>query len=124
MGNPVVHFEIIGKDANALKRFYGEAFSWEFGPPMHGAGPREYMIANTGVDGSIRGGIGEMDEYRGHVTFYVAVDDIKRALEKVEALGGERITGPDRVPDGPIIALFADPEGHTVGLVQTECVQA
>jgi predicted enzyme related to lactoylglutathione lyase len=47
MANPVIHFEVLGKDAAALQRFYGEAFGY-----------------------------------------------------------------------GPTIALFADPEGHVVGLVK------
>jgi len=30
MGHPVVHFEIIGKDAKKLRSFYGDLFGWEF----------------------------------------------------------------------------------------------
>ena len=29
-GSPVVWFEVIGKDANALRSFYGELFGWNF----------------------------------------------------------------------------------------------
>ena len=29
MGHPVVHFEVIGKDAAALATFYSELFGWE-----------------------------------------------------------------------------------------------
>lgn len=29
MGQPVVHFEIIGKDGDALQRYYGELFGWK-----------------------------------------------------------------------------------------------
>jgi predicted enzyme related to lactoylglutathione lyase len=29
MGNPVVHFEIMGKDAKRLRSFYKDAFDWE-----------------------------------------------------------------------------------------------
>jgi predicted enzyme related to lactoylglutathione lyase len=28
MGNPVVHFEVVGKDAQALQSFYKDAFDW------------------------------------------------------------------------------------------------
>jgi hypothetical protein len=49
MGNPVVHFEIVGNDSQALQR---------------------------------------------------------------------SMMPPDRVPGGPRVALFKDPEGHVVGLVQ------
>lgn len=30
MGQPVVHFEIIGEDPNRLRDYYGELFDWEF----------------------------------------------------------------------------------------------
>ena len=28
MGNPVVHFEVVGRDAQALESFYKDAFDW------------------------------------------------------------------------------------------------
>ena len=30
MGQPVVHFEIIGADPERLRNYYGELFGWEF----------------------------------------------------------------------------------------------
>jgi hypothetical protein len=30
MGQPVVHFEIIGSDPAKLRSYYGELFGWEF----------------------------------------------------------------------------------------------
>ena len=30
MGNPVVHFEIGGKNAEKMREFYGGLFDWEF----------------------------------------------------------------------------------------------
>ncbi len=33
MGQPVVHFEIIGTDPEKLRRYYGELFGWEFETP-------------------------------------------------------------------------------------------
>ena len=53
----------------------------------------------------------------GQVTFYVEVEDPAAALEKISALGGKTIQEPMDVPNGPTIALFADPEGHVVGLM-------
>ena len=29
MGQPVVHFEILGKDGDALKSYYSQLFGWE-----------------------------------------------------------------------------------------------
>ena len=30
MGQPVVHFEIIGKDPEQLRSYYGDLFGWDF----------------------------------------------------------------------------------------------
>ena len=39
-------------------------------------------------------------------------------IEKISSLGGRTVQEPMDVPNGPTIALFADPEGHVVGLVK------
>ena len=114
MGNPVVHFEVIGKDAAALQRFYGDAFGWKIEP----AGP-SYAMAIPGTEGAINGGIGSP-----HVTFYVEVASLDDALATIKRLGGKCCVEPMDVPGGPRIAMFADPEGHVVGLVQARPVHA
>ena len=119
MGNPVVHFEVIGKDSQVLQKFYREAFDWEIGPPMPGA--NNYAMAHPHADHGINGGIGGgMEDYAGHVTFYVEVADLDDALNKIQTIGGKTMMPPDQVPGGPKIALFTDPEGHVVGLVQND----
>jgi uncharacterized protein len=107
MPNPVVHFEVLGKDAAALQAFYGQVFDWQLNPVMP-----TYAMVSTGVDGAIPGGVGAApDGSPGHVTFYVSVSDLAAALEQIESAGGRTIQPPMDVPDGPSIALFADPEG-------------
>ena len=112
MANPVVHFEVMGKDKAALESFYKGAFDWQIQPVMD-----EYSMVNPGT-GPV-GGIGGM-ESPGHVTFYVEVADVAAHLAKIEELGGKKVHGPHQVPDGPIIGLFSDPEGHVIGLVQAD----
>jgi len=124
MPNPVVHFEIIGDDPDALGKFYREAFGWHVGEAQAGGAgvPRYLMVMPDGEQPpkvGINGGFGNApDGYTGHVTFYVAVDDVGAALEKIEKLGGTRMIGPDQVPGGPVIGLFKDPHGNTIGLVK------
>jgi predicted enzyme related to lactoylglutathione lyase len=111
MPNPVVHFEVLGKDAEALQRFYSQAFDWQ----VDANNQMNYgMVAAQ--EGGIGGGVGPAPEGDGHATFYVQVDDAEAALAKVESLGGKRVAGPMDIPEGPTIALFTDPEGHLVGL--------
>jgi uncharacterized protein len=121
MGQPVVHFEIIGKDAEKLRGYYSELFGWEFdadNPMNYGTVDRE---ANTNADGiGIGGGVGAGPEgYDGHVTFYIEVPDVEASLAKAESLGGSRMMGPEKVTEGIEVGLFNDPEGRTVGVVKT-----
>lgn len=119
MGQPVLHFEVIGKDAEALHRYYAELFGWN----IDADNPMKYGQINgedNAGDGGpgIGGGIGAGPEgYEGHVTFYVQVDDVEQALGDAERLGGSRMMGPDEVMPGLIIGLFQDPEGHTIGVM-------
>jgi predicted enzyme related to lactoylglutathione lyase len=121
MGQPVVHFEIIGKDADKLRSYYSQLFGWEIdanNPMNYGMVQRD---GNTNAQGAgIGGGIGKGPEgYTGHVTFYVEVPDVEAALSKAESLGGSRMMGPEKVADETEIGLFNDPEGHVVGVVKT-----
>ncbi|MGH2988464.1 MAG: VOC family protein [Solirubrobacterales bacterium] len=121
MGQPVVHFEVIGKDGDKLRNYFSELFGWEYGdvvgPTNYATVPRE---ENTNADGiGVGGGIGTAPEgYDGHVTFYVEVPDVEAALAKAESLDGTRMMGPDKVPETDIeLGLFTDPEGHVIGVV-------
>jgi uncharacterized protein len=121
MGQPVVHFEVIGKDGEKLQGYYSELFDWKIdaGNPMnYGVVQRE---DNTNADGvGIGGGVAQGPEgYDGHITFYVEVPDVGATLAKAEELGGQRIFGPDEVPGMEmILGQFTDPEGHVIGLIQ------
>lgn len=122
MGQPIVHFEVIGNDGDKLRSYYSEMFGWEFGDVV---GPTNYAVTdrdgNTSADGvGIGGGIGTApDGYDGHVTFYIEVPDVEAALAKAESLGGSRMMGPHEVPEvGIEIGLFSDPEGHVIGVVK------
>jgi predicted enzyme related to lactoylglutathione lyase len=115
MGNPVVHFEIVGKDGAALQRFYGDLFGWTISPvPEMGYGLVEKE------EGGIGGGVGQTQDGGGYVTFYVQVDDPQAYLDRAESLGARTVMPVTEVPGVVTFALFADPEGHVVGVVKAE----
>ena len=114
MGNPVIHFEVVGRDGGKLQSFYGDLFGWKISTDNQ----MNYGMVDTGGAGGINGGIGATPDGNGHVTFYVQVDDLQATLEAAESMGGKTIMLPTDLPDVSI-ALFADPEGHTIGLVKT-----
>jgi predicted enzyme related to lactoylglutathione lyase len=121
MGQPVVHFEIVGQDAAKLQDYYAQLFGWEIDAnnPMHyGLVPREGHVNADGV--GIGGGISAGPEgYGGHVTFYVEVPEAEAAMAQAEDLGGTRMMGPEEVMDGLVIGLFTDPEGHVIGVIES-----
>ena len=100
MPNPIVHFEVLGKDKAVLEDFYRALFDWQLNPVMD-----NYSMVSTGA--GIGGGIAaSMDGGRGHATFYVEVSNVAETLTVVEGRGGRTVTGPEQVPNGPLIALF------------------
>jgi uncharacterized protein len=121
MGQPVVHFEVIGRDGERLQSYYSELFGWNIdaGNPMkYGLIDREENLNSDGI--GIGGGVGTGPEgYDGHVTVYVEVPDVEASLAKAESLGGTRMMGPDEVMEGLVIGLFNDPEGHVIGVIQS-----
>jgi uncharacterized protein len=122
MGQPVVHFEVVGKDGEKLQHYYSQLFGWEMNadnPYHYGIVAREENLGRNGV--GIGGGVGQgPDGYEGHVTFYVAVPDVEEALQQAESLGGRRVMGPEEIMGGLTLGQFQDPEGHLVGVVQGE----
>jgi len=121
MGQPVVHFEVIGKDGEKLRDYYSELFGWEIDTDNtmnYGTIAREKNLNDegAGIGGGIAGG---PEGYEGHVTFYVQVPDVEEALSTAERLGGARIFGPETIMDSMILGQFTDPEGHVIGLITT-----
>jgi hypothetical protein len=113
MANQVVWFEVIGKDGDALRRFYGDMFGWSFDQPEG----MDYGMVNPSQAG-IGGGVGTGQEGSPpYQTFYAGVDDVEAALQKAESLGGSRMMGPMDLPMGGTIGMFRDPEDHVIGVV-------
>jgi uncharacterized protein len=116
VGQPVVHWEIGGRDGSKLHEFYRTLFDWkiQIDPQFH------YGMVDTGGEGGINGGISTLPaEVPPYVTFYVHVDDLDADLAKAEGLGGKTVLPPMPVPGIGSIAMFSDPEGHVIGLFKT-----
>jgi predicted enzyme related to lactoylglutathione lyase len=111
----VIHFEILGKDAPALQRFYGNLFGWKFNTDNPGG----YGLSSSGDTGIVVGVGPTRDGSGGHVTGYVSVPDIDQALAKATKLGGKVVLPKMSPGPGATIALVADPEGHVIGVTQS-----
>ena len=112
MPNPVVHFEVVGKDGAKLQQFYSSTFGWT----INADNPMNYgMVENDGegINGGIAGGEAPA------ATFYIQVDDPAATLEAIKSAGGT-VVQDVTVMDMVTMAMFADPEGNVIGLVKSE----
>ena len=117
MGNPIVHWEIMGSAPEKLADFYNGLFDWD-GTPAEGF--ESYYIVDadkTGVGGAVGKGPEGMETY---LTLYIQVDDIDAHLAKIEEAGGATHMPRTEIPGVVTFAFFSDPAGNTVGLVEEE----
>ena len=122
MGQPVVHFEVIGKDGEKLRSYYSDLFGWDFG---NAVGPTNYAIVprdqNTNADGvGIGGGVGHSAGGLRRPRHLLRRGSRRRGGA---GQGGEprrhADDGPGQDPEVDIeIGLFSDPEGHVIGVVK------
>ena len=119
MNNPVCWWEICTKDAGALATFYSEAFGWE----MKSMPEMNYTTLNSGdgKNGGIGGGVfspKEGEQLPPYLTMYIAVDDVDAMVAKVRELGAMVTCEPMDIPTVGRVAMFNDPQGHMVGMLQ------
>ncbi|HMW22995.1 MAG TPA: VOC family protein [Burkholderiaceae bacterium] len=124
---PVVHFEMPYRDAARAARFYAEAFGWQmqqFGPEMG-----DYLLATTAttdsnapgaVRGAINGGLFPFkpDWPMQHPSVVIGVDDVRAAMARVTAAGGEVLGEPMAIPGVGDYVSFVDTEGNRHSLLQ------
>jgi predicted enzyme related to lactoylglutathione lyase len=109
---PLVHWEIVARDAEAQAAFYGALFNWDVGE-----GP--IMQVPPGIGGPEPGPGGHIRQgERSGVSLYFQVLDLRASIRRAVELGGSVVMEPFDVPNGPTIAVVADPEELTVVLVQ------
>lgn len=112
MTHAVVHWEIGGRDLDTLTDFYHDLFGWSV---LGFDADYRLVTPDSGVGGGLMRCRDEMAPY---VTMYVSVDDLDDTLGKVKDLGGTPLVPPTPIPGVGTFALFLDPEGNTIGLLQ------
>jgi predicted enzyme related to lactoylglutathione lyase len=111
VGNNVIHVEVVGKDGATLQKFYSDVLGWSFDTNNPGGyGMIRQTDLSVGVGTSNDGG-------SGHVTFYVNSDDPQGVLDRAAAAGGRVLMPLTEVAPETTVALFADPEGHIIGIM-------
>ncbi len=112
MAHPVVHAEIRSADPDATRQFFADLFGWKVA--SEGAFPG-YTFIDTGSDGAPYVAISPRQSAEDEVLFFVAVDDVAATLTRAEQLGGRIVQPAQQVP-GTSFGVFADAQGHKVGI--------
>jgi predicted enzyme related to lactoylglutathione lyase len=118
MKNPVTWFEIVGKDAGALHKFYRDVFEWKLTPPVAQMGNYS-MLAEHGPDTKgAGGGIGGDTRDESRVSVYVEVDDPQKYLDRATKAGAQLLMPVTQITPDTTIALFRDPAGNVNGILK------
>ena len=114
MAHPVVHAEIRSADPDATRTFFAELFDWTY---EDGAYPG-YTFVKTGADGALPTAISPLQGEGDAVLFFIGVEDVEAALNRAAELGGSIVQPMQSVP-GVTFGVFADPQGHLVGVASS-----
>lgn len=119
MENQIVHFEVNAPmgGKQALQEFYRTIFGWQVIP----SGPMEYGLLPAPEDGdSGIGGAVDESERGPEVLVYIGVNGIADYLAKAEANGATVVQPVVVIPGMVTMALFRDPAGNLMGIVENE----
>jgi predicted enzyme related to lactoylglutathione lyase len=100
---PIVFFDIAGPDAGKLKSFYADNFHWA-------------IDANNAITTPALAGTLRADPPA--TVIYIGVPDITVALNRIASSGGSIMVPRTVVPNVVTFALFRDPAGNVLGLVE------
>lgn len=127
---PVVHFEMPYRDAARAAQFYAAAFGWQM--QQLGAEMGDYLLATTATPestqaaptqaprGAINGGLFpfKADGPLQQPSIVIAVEDIRAAMARVVAAGGEVLGQPMPIPGVGDYVSFIDTEGNRQSMLQ------
>lgn len=118
MGRPVVHWELWSQNPDKASEFYSKAFDWKI--TAQDMGPMQYWPVDTENEAGINGGIMKPNAgpVPGNMCFYILVDDLDVALERIERAGGKAVMPRTEVPGVGAFALFEDPDGRVNGVFE------
>ena len=126
--DPVVHFEMPAEDRKRMAKFYTKAFGWQM--QMLGEDMGNYVLATTTAEvdkkgrpkktGIINGGFYTKsdDMPAQYPSVVIAVDSIKKSMNKVTKAGGKVIGEPMEIPGFGLYVSFFDTEGNRVSIME------
>jgi uncharacterized protein len=131
MMNPVVFFEMPYRNHERAAKFYEAAFGWK--PEMLGPEKGNYVRMQTAdasakatgskgkaAAGAINGGMyaTRPDGPAQYPAIVISVEDIKAAIARVNAAGGQVFGDGMEIPGVGFMAVFRDTEGNVNRMMQ------
>jgi len=116
MGNPIVHWELMVTDLDKGKAFYSAVFDWKFDESTYPG----YTLIDTGSQPG--GGMLAKPETAPAcaLSTYFAVDDLEAALSRAAQAGATVVMPATAIEGVGLWAMFADPDGIPIALLQPE----
>jgi hypothetical protein len=112
---PIVFFDIVGTDLPSQATFYKTVFGWD----ADAQGRLNVQVASP-LPGLLRVEPVPAQGSNAERVLYVGVPDIAATLATIKANGGQVLFPRTQVPGVAVIALFADPAGNRMGLVEMD----
>jgi len=108
-----VWYEIVTRDKEKAKKFYGELLGWNFQDEDMG---EMGIYPMFGVGEKFLGGMIHPQQENQPASWiaYVGVDDVDATAVKTEELGGKVIFPPTNIPKVGRFCAIADPQGATI----------
>lgn len=104
--------ELMTTDADAAWGFYSELLGWKKTSSMDMGPEGAYQMYGLDAEHSLGGIMNKpADMPMAGWLYYVSVDDVKLAVERVKRNGGQVVNGPMEVPGGDWVAQCTDPQG-------------
>ena len=114
MSDPVLQWQIVTANPDALLAFYRKLFGWT----VSSANAMGYREVDTGSEG-MRGGVWPAPpDAASFIQLFVGVADVDASIAKAVELGAQVIVPPTALPDGDTMAVLRDPSGLTFGLMR------
>jgi predicted enzyme related to lactoylglutathione lyase len=114
MPAPIVFFDIASSSTDGQADFYNAVFDWGVGADGRFAVPAlSPLPAALRAEPSLPAPVAER-------VLYIGVPDIAASLETIVAHGGAVVFPRFVVPGVVVLALFTDPAGNRMGLVEMD----
>jgi predicted enzyme related to lactoylglutathione lyase len=112
MAHPVIHAEIRSQYPDATRKFLADLFGWRVA--SEGGFPG-YTFMDTGTPDGPATAVSPLQGPDDEVLFFIGVQDVAATLMKAEELGGTIVQPVQEVP-GVSFGVFADAQGHKIGV--------